>query len=263
MPQNDSLRTSLNQRLLEASKPFLEGKRILDFVFGLGLTAVRLSDGGIGCALMMVEELKGFICRNEYRQWIGAPAEELVATLVEEIPFLQRSLAVAALNAASPTEGLKGGEHLDASKTAFCDPGDRVAMIGYIPSLTETLRREAGEVYVFDNARTGEEGILPRERQEELLPNCRRIWATGSTVVNNTADSIFKLCPNAVAFTLVGPSTPNYPKAFSAAPVTALEGCRWHKWRHREIFSRTAQGAGIVHLSEFMDKVHLGVDHGE
>ena len=54
MPQNDSLRTSLNQRLLEASKPFLEGKRILDFVFGLGLTAVRLSDGGIGCALMIV-----------------------------------------------------------------------------------------------------------------------------------------------------------------------------------------------------------------
>ena len=89
MPQSGSRRTSLNQRLLEASKPFLEGKRVLDFIFGLGLTAVRLNDGGIGCALMMVEELQGFICRNEYRRWIGAPAEELVATLTEEVPFLQ------------------------------------------------------------------------------------------------------------------------------------------------------------------------------
>lgn len=251
--------TSLYQRLSDLAGPLLRGRRVDDFVFGLGLTVLRLDDGHIGCALMMREEIKDCLCHEDHRLWIGAAAEDLLEHLNGDADFLLRSLALAAVNAAAPTDTLSGGEEMDSSRSASCSADEDVVLIGLIPNLVDSLRRQARTVTVFDTARKGEEGISPDRDQEEALSRCHRVWATGATMANGSIENLLRWSRRVRSFTLVGPSTPMYAAAFCGTPVTALAGCRWHKDRYRDIFSTCARGGSIFHLRGFMDKLHLGI----
>lgn len=242
--------------LIEAARPFLSGRTIDDFVFGLGITVLRLDNGRIGCGLMMRDEIREACCQTDRRTWIGRPAEHLLDHLGRDAAFLDRSLAIAAINAAAPSDDLPGGEEMDSSRTAVCRADETVAMIGLIPNLVDSLRRQAQKLFIFDNARMGEPDVTPSSEQSAILPLCHRVWATGATLVNGTIGDLLEWSREARAFTLVGPSTPMYPKAFSHTPVTTLAGCRWHGDRYKEIFTGAAQGASIFHLKPYMDKIH-------
>jgi uncharacterized protein (DUF4213/DUF364 family) len=257
--RQDPIPSPFYQNLAAAARPHLRHRRVEDFAFGLGLTVLRLDNGRIGCALMMREEIREGCCHIDRSTWIGKPAEGLLDYLDVDAAFLDRSLAIAAVNAAAPSDDLPGGEAMDSSKTAVCSPDEVVAMVGLIPSLLESLQRQAKKVYVFDNARLGEPGITPSAEQTAILPACHRVWATGATLVNGSIEGLMGLCRQARSFTLVGPSTPMYPEAYRHTPVTALAGCRWHTDQGEDIFRGVARGGSIFYLKSLMDKVHLGL----
>ena len=86
--------------------------------------------------------------------------------------------------------------------------GKTVGVIGNMKGVRKRYGDIAGKIYVFDYEQ--EEGVLPFEMEEELLPTCDILVITGSSVINETVDHILEITPDAYRI-LVGPSVPMCP----------------------------------------------------
>ena len=84
--------------------------------------------------------------------------------------------------------------------------GKTVGVIGHLSGVIGRHRAEAKKMYVFE-MQPKDENDLPPEKEEELLPECDIVVATGSSLVNGTLPHILELTRSAY-FILTGPSVP-------------------------------------------------------
>ena len=92
----------LQEKILEAARPYLEGRTLTDLVLGIVLIGAQLDGENVGVSYMLRDSLpSGCGSFGFARQALGKDAYEVAKLLVEGTDDAQRGLGAAVLNAAS------------------------------------------------------------------------------------------------------------------------------------------------------------------
>ncbi len=102
--------------------------------------------------------------------------------------------------------------------------------------------------------------IRSMNEQAELLPKCDIVILTGTTVINETIDNILKICSNAKAIIMIGPSTPMFPEAFKNTNIKVLAGSWWGNDDKEDLFKLISIAGGIMQINKFMIKKAVPVE---
>jgi uncharacterized protein (DUF4213/DUF364 family) len=198
------------------------GLKVAEVRIGLGYSAVVLEDGRCGLAYTFHDKDYESCCvvpdagtlagrsASELLSWIRTPDEIACA------------VGLATVNAlVDPPEGAVESDILDLLPVR---EDDTVGMIGYFGPLVEPLKERVREMYIFERKPDPGWGILPESAAEELLPGCRVVVMTATTLLNGTIDHLLDLIKDAVEVAILGPTTPFVPEVFSRFGVTMLSG---------------------------------------
>lgn len=250
--------TRIEERLIEAALKTCKNRTIQSVCIGYGITVVELDNGRIGTSAILRESI-GETCPHfsETGSLEGTGAQTTVPWLTQDVPIVKRTVALATINAATPIDLNEKADRFDATDLPSIKENDVIGIIGYIGPVVRKVAPKVKVSYIFDNSLR--EGVLPQEKQKELIPQCSVVFITGTSFVNNTAEKVLSYCVKARDVIMVGPSTPLYPKVFRSTPVTILAGSLWPKERKDDIFRLVSQAAGVPHLSKIMNKVTLQI----
>ena len=249
------MKNSVKNEILGAAMPHLAGKAVRDIVIGISLVGCELSDGSIGVAYVLRENLPAGCGFGFAGDMLGAPAAETARLFTEGDDDLRRALGNAVLTAA-----VSGAKEIcdDTSNHAFgIEPteNDTVGMVGLIKPVAKQMAEKAGKLIVFDEGayRDGE-NVYATELEAELLPKCSKVIITGSSTINGSIDGLLEMCKNAKKTVIVGSSTPMISAGWKNTNVTALAGTYWKKECKEEIFRTISLGGGISQLKKYSEK---------
>ncbi|MFQ5710636.1 MAG: Rossmann-like domain-containing protein [Candidatus Geothermarchaeales archaeon] len=198
---------------------------------GLGYTGVKLDTGHAGLCYTLQRETWLRCCQASRRAGTlaGSRAVEL-ANLAASWDIGERVVGVASLNALSQIvlEG-KPKRYLITRGNLIEDleigGRDVVALVGNIRPFVSVIKEKAKELYVLErNPMLREEGVLPSEACEEVLPRADIVIITGSALANGTIDRLLELSSRAREVALVGASASLIPEPLFKRGVTAV-GC--------------------------------------
>ena len=132
----------LQEKILEAARPYLEGRAVTDLVLGIALIGAQLDGENVGVSYMLRDSLpSGCGSFGFARQALGKDAYEVARLLVEGIDDAQRGLGAAVLNAASHSVPLMFcADDVAAPFGVAIQPGDKLALVGYMATLPGSLR---------------------------------------------------------------------------------------------------------------------------
>ena len=245
------------EKVLTSAQEHLAGKTVRDLVAGISMTACELDSGDVGVSYVLRDSLPNGCSVFPYiPEAIGKPAREIAEWIITGGDDLQRGIADAVLAAAS--RGLEIPDDTDDPKKPFgmeVKPNDTVGMIGMIGPVAEKLGRLAGRMIVFDEGLArhgGAPGIFPTAAQPRFLPGCDIVILSGTTVINQSIDSLLSMCVKSREIVMVGASTPMFPKGWAGSRVTRLAGSWWDNSRKDEIFRAISLGGGIRQLKDFV-----------
>ncbi|MGD8349584.1 MAG: DUF364 domain-containing protein [Gammaproteobacteria bacterium] len=185
-----------------------------------------------GTAAPFYVSLPGTLAELRRRFPDPANARLSLATCLEGLggPALpDRALALGAWNALSqylfrragfefPPRGAADGPEPRA--------GERVGMVGYFCPVIDRLVERGVEVLVIEQQ---PERVPRRERvtlsqDPGALSECRLVYCTASTLINDTLEGILACCAKAEAVDLIGPSGSGLPDVLFAQGIHAVGG---------------------------------------
>ena len=176
-------KTSVKYRILEAAKPYLEGKTVQDLVVGISLIAVQLSDGTVGVSYVLRYALPPECGAFGYaRNAIGMSAWEVANWSVEGEDNIARSIGGAVLAAASQSLDIADDTDDKCRYGMEITAEDTVGMIGFIKPVAKVLEKQVKKLYVFDEGVSLYEGnmrVCGMDQQPVLLPECTKMIITG------------------------------------------------------------------------------------
>ena len=253
------------KKVLSAAQEYLVGKTVRDLVVGISLTACELDSGDIGVSYVLRDDLPNGCSAFPYaRKAVGRPACEIAEWIISGGDNLQRGIADAVLAAAS--NGIEIPNDTDVYERPFgleVKATDTVGMIGLIFPVAEKLVKLAGRMIVFDEGLSlhgGDPMIYSTAHQPQLLPECDIVILSGTTVINQSIDSLLAMCTKSREIVMVGASTPMFPKGWAGSGVTRLAGSLWDNTRKNEIFRMISQASGIRELKDFALPKNIKVD---
>lgn len=250
----------LIEKILQEARPYLRQRNIKDVVVGVSLIAVQLDDGSVGISYVLRENLPGGCSVFPYvREIVGAKAEEIGKWAVSGAEDLKRSIGNAVLNAAAQQQELPDCGGRDQPFGLRLNGGETVGMVGMIGPAVKMLAPWNCKWIIFDNARKGQEGIFPTERQEELLPTCDIVFLSGTTTINGTIDQLLSWCRDDCQIVMIGSSTPMYPTAFADTNIRILAGAFGDRTKKEQIFRLISLASGMDGLRGCMDKKNVRV----
>jgi len=227
----------------------------LDLVsIGLGYTAVKTSDGGLGLAFTWAGS--GPLCSKLDLDGPleGAPASSLLGLLTSSTP-LHKSLGLATCNALNHAFALGLPEDRDNAmlfERLNIQRGTRLAMVGSIGPLVRKLREAGVELEIIDEGKgIGQEDRFARSLQQ---------WAevvilSSSSILNETAEPILSQVGPQARCAFIGPSTPLVADPFAGLPVRLLAGTV--PVDAEATFQAVRHGRGTPELQKFARKPFL------
>ncbi len=250
---------TLMERVLQEAEPHMKGKglTVVDGVIGFNFVGVKLSNGRCHFIYLMRENIpSGDMIFPYGEKMIGMDAWDVAQWALTGAEDLQRSLGVAALNAASPYFFDPAYQH----EEDFYDDIDEdtvFGVIGFMPSVVERYGSKVKRYISFDRAvdmqgsvEGAEQVIYPMERQAELLPLCDKVLITGTSMINHSTDELVAMCTGARDIALSGFSLPFYPEAYRGSGIRVL-GSVWFDERSEELFRPLSLGAGRMRVREY------------
>lgn len=262
---------TLMEKVLQAAEPHMKNKglNVIDGVIGFNFVGVQLSNGRCHFVYLMREAIPSGDDIFPYgEQMIGMDAWEVAQWALTGAEDLQRSLGVAALNAASPY-------HFDpvyqqVENFYDCVTKDTVlGVIGHMPPLIKQFGKFVKRYISFDRAVETQGSVdgaevYPVEQQKDLLPQCDVVTITGTTMINHTTDEILAMCTGAKKIILSGFSLPYYPEAYRGSGISALGSVYFTENAH-ELFKPLSLGASRHRVRDYTIGVFcwLDPDHPE
>ena len=139
----------------------------------------------------------------------------------------ERALALGAWNALS--------QHLIRRAGFECPPrgsggepqsGELVGMVGYFCPVVDRLVERGVQVLVIEQqpARVPPRDGVRLSQDPAMLAECRRVYCTASTLINDTLEDILACCTGAEAVDLIGPSGSGLPDVLFAHGIHAVGG---------------------------------------
>jgi len=137
---------------------------------------------------------------------------------------LEASIGMAAINSLLDIDEARFVEENAYDILALKGRGKNIAIVGHFPWITK-LRSIARTLWVIEQS--PQEGELPAEAAEEVLPQADVVGITGTSFINHTAENLLDLSKNSFVI-VVGPTTPLSPVLFDygvdiAAGVKVVE----------------------------------------
>ncbi len=185
---------------------------VRQIVVGLNWTLVEGAEG-IGLAHTPVRGTSGCYALPDSGRYAAQDLEKLAALLGSQNVF-ESAIALAAINAYHNRRDLKGNAE-NGLELIGGDGGDTV-VIGRFPGLD---RRLPDAAVIERNPRPGD---YPEDAAPELLPACKNLIITASTLQDGALPDLLQLAPQAFTV-LLGPGTPFAPCLFGHG-VDALSG---------------------------------------
>ncbi|AHL22494.1 Rossmann-like domain-containing protein [Thermococcus nautili] len=207
-------------RIKREALKLTKGLRLVDFGFALPYTWVLVQgpEGrALGVAMTLPEEVQ------RYRNSVTEPSLEAFIERADSINSIERTLALAAINAVSQY-------HIDLADAEWVDVLDlipenagKVALIGNMPPLVRELRARGYEIYVFErNARLWDKDTFSDALEYHLLPEMDAVIASATCLVNGTIDMLLERSKRAKLFVLTGPTGQLLPEFLKGTGVTHL-----------------------------------------
>jgi uncharacterized protein (DUF4213/DUF364 family) len=197
---------------------------IEDLRIGLGYTAVRLDDGNCGLAYTFRDDIPPQCSVVKSAGTLASrQASELAAWATSSDP-LAASIGMATLNALIPSP--PGAVETDLLALLTCEPHDEIGMVGHFGPLVEPLKKRCRALHILERRPEAAPGLLPQSAAGDILPKCRIVILSATTLINRTLDDLLPLCRNAREIAILGPSTPMLPHIFAPRGVTCLSGVR-------------------------------------
>ena len=139
-----------------------------------------------------------------------------------------RALAIGAWNALGQHLLRRADFHFPPRGSGGEEPqaGERVGMVGYFCPLVDRLVERGVSVLVVEQQ---PERVPPRDGVElgtrlDALADCRRVYCTASTLINDTLDEVLQSCGRASSVDLIGPSGSGLPDVLFGHGVRAVGG---------------------------------------
>jgi uncharacterized protein (DUF4213/DUF364 family) len=123
---------------------------------------------------------------------------------------LEASIGMAAINSLIDIDDAKCVEENALDVLARKGRGKNIAIVGHFPWIPK-LQSVARTFWVIEQS--PQEGELPAEAAEEVLPQADVVGLTGTSFVNHTVDKLLDLSKNSFVV-IVGPTTPLSPVLF-------------------------------------------------
>ena len=198
------------------------GQRVAEVRIGLGYTAVSLENGRCGLAFTLHEkEYESCTVIAEAGTLAGRKASELISWMKQS----DETACAIGLATANALIGLPNGAiESDILDLLPVGPEYAVGMIGYFGPLVDAIRRRARILHIFERKPIPDLGVLSESAAPDLLPECRIVVLSATTLLNHTLDGLLDCCSNAREIAILGPSTPFLPALFSRRKVTILSG---------------------------------------
>ncbi len=144
-----------------------------------------------------------------------------------------RALAIGAWNALSQHLFRRAGYRCPPRGAGGIEPrpGERIGMIGYFCPIIDRLVANDIDVLVVEQ-QPGR--VPPRERVElsqdlRSLADCRLVYCTASTLINDTLEQVLEFCAEAAVIDLIGPSGSGLPDVLFRHGVHAVGGISFDK----------------------------------
>lgn len=242
----------ITDKLLECSRPGLEGKEITDLRIGLGYTAVELSSGEVGLAATLRYDLpRGCSLLEKAGDYTGLNAYN-AGKLINKPDVLLSGIGLAAINAVTNQRLTSNAPFLiDALEIG---PDDKVGMVGYFEPLIEEIRRRCGRLMIFEREASGEDYVYPDWAVNSLLPECDISILSSTTLINGTIDHLVDLSTGKIG--LLGPSTPMCPP-LAEYGINHLFGSIVTD--PEQLFKTISQAGGTRNFGDSVKKINLVV----
>ncbi|MBA7563167.1 hypothetical protein ES708_04820 [subsurface metagenome] len=225
---------------------------------GLIYCAVQLETGTTGVAFTFPGQRSEQPCGGGLSgqgHLAGRKAEELVEQLGSE-DLVSSALALATANALIADSSIDSqattGDVLDQLDIR---EGDRLCMVGCFLPVLEKLKMASVQVTAVDQA--AKPGAEPAENSERLLPESQVAIITGTSIINNTIDTVLDLAAGCREVAILGPSTPLLPEAFRGLPVSCLSGVRVDE--PDAVFRIIGEGGGFRFFKGHTTKLNIRV----
>jgi uncharacterized protein (DUF4213/DUF364 family) len=134
-------------------------------------------------------------------------------------------------------------------------PKDRVGMVGHIAPVVASIRRHANTCVVFDEGKSGQEGITDISQQSAILPRCDVVILSATSLLNHTFDDLLAQASGAHEICVMGPSTPLLPDVFRVRGVTLLAGRRFTDVN--QLLRIVSEAGGTKRFGPVSQKVNL------
>lgn len=189
--------------------------------------AVRLADGAVGTAYVMLEDT---LERIQERRG-GDPVSALgLARGFVDGDAVDRALGLAAINALSQSLFRRAGFTPDVATNSLgsldLGPGDHLGMIGLFRPLVERVRAQGIPLLVVELKAelVQEQPGFSVTLDAAQLARCNKIVSTSTVLLNDSLDRILDQARHAEQFVIIGPSAGCVPDPLFARGVTAVGG---------------------------------------
>jgi uncharacterized protein (DUF4213/DUF364 family) len=229
---------------------------------GLVYTGVKLDTGHVGVHHSLLSELALRCCKVIKRagSLAGSPAFEIV-NLAKSLDISERVVGVAALNALSQI--VLDKTKYQIAERNFIDymenkvrESDTVGLVGRIEPFVKILRGKARHLHVFEmRPPLLDEGGLPVEASEQILPQADVVIITGSSIANKTIDHILELSRGAREIGVVGPSAGIPPNTLFKRGVTIIGNIEVEN--SKKLLQIIAEGGGTPHIKSAVKFINI------
>jgi uncharacterized protein (DUF4213/DUF364 family) len=213
-------------------------------VIGVFFTGVKLSTGHAGVCATPIKEMPEAVCCpssagaafNPFRIK-GMAAAKMVADIAGT-SGIERALAVATVNALAhlvaerrTDSNVEVIEDMDAFDAADVTAADKAVVVGAFAPFLRELRKRGASYWVLEKDPSTLKPIelpffRPAEDAPAVVPDADVVFITGTTLVNDTLDTLVALAKPSARLVVAGPTVTMLPDAFFARRCDILGGVK-------------------------------------
>ncbi len=245
--EKGSILAETKNRLIERYGDHLSYLTLERVVIGIFYTGVKLSDGSSGICFTPIKAIPESVCCPSSARAMpragrlkGMHVTETFPYLVESAP-IKRAIAIATLNALSegiwrdnPDEGegsyriVEGDEILAGINLQEVK---KAVVVGALIPVIKTLKEHGIPYRIAElDIRTLKAEELPffvsHEDLQDELAGADLVIISGTTLINDTLESILRQCNRAATIMIIGPTATMLPESFFLRNVSMLAGNR-------------------------------------
>jgi uncharacterized protein (DUF4213/DUF364 family) len=213
-------------------------------VIGVFFTGVKLSTGHAGVCATPIKEMPEAVCCpssagaafNPFRIK-GMAAAKMVGDIAGT-SGIERALAVATVNALAhlvaerrTDSNVELIEDMDAFDAADVTAADKAVVVGAFAPFLRELRKRGASYWVLEKDPSTLKPIelpffRPAEDAPAVVPDADVVFITGTTLVNDTLDTLVALAKPSARLVVAGPTVTMLPDAFFARRCDILGGVK-------------------------------------